>query len=67
MGQYSKKLHANIFAIPQAEFMTLSRLWRSVKCLSNVGDRLLITNVGTMLRNNQLILIPTGDKVIFRQ
>ena len=38
--------------VSQAEIMTLSWLWRSVKCWSNVGDRLLITNVGTMLRSN---------------
>ena len=31
------------------EIMTPCRLWRSVKCWSNVGDRLLIANVDTML------------------
>ena len=39
---------------------------KSVKCRSNVGDQLLITNVATMLGNNWLNLIPTVEKVIFR-
>ena len=45
----------------QAGIITLCRLWRSVKCWSNVGDRLLITNVGTMLGNNWPNLIPTVE------
>ena len=51
----------------QAEIVTLCRLCRSVKCCSDLGDRLLITNVGTMLGNNWPNLIPTVEEVIYRQ
>ena len=51
----------------QAEIMTLCRLWRSLECWSDVGDRLLITNVSTMLGNNWPNLIPTVEKVIYWQ
>ena len=43
----------------QAEIMKVCRLWRSVKCWSNVEDRLLFTKVSTMLGNNWPNLIPT--------
>ena len=43
------------------------QLWQSVKCWSNVGYWLLITNVGIMLGSNWPNLIPTAEKVIFRQ
>ena len=51
----------------QAEIMKLCRLWRSIKCWSDVEDWLLINNVGTMLGNNWPNLIPTVEKVIYRQ
>ena len=55
----------SFFATSQAEIMTLCRLLRSVKCWSDLGDRLLITNVGTMSGNTWPNLIPTVEKVIY--
>ena len=61
--------HIDLFQtmdLAQAEIMILCRLRRSVKCWSNVGDRLSIANVGTMLENNWPNLVPTVEKVIYR-
>ena len=65
--QITTSRHSFLVDRTQAEIMTLCRLWRSLKCWSDVGDQLLITNVGTMLENNWSNLIPTVEKVIYRQ